>query len=103
MPPSTVARLACGLACWSACFAGVQEAAIPEPTALGPADAPVEIVEYSDFQCPYSRKAWKTLRVVADRYPGKVRWVFKSFPLPFHPQAPLAHEAALAAGEWGRF
>ncbi len=74
-----------------------------DSTALGPADAPVTIVEFSDFQCPFSRRAANAIREVAKRHPGKVRWVFKSFPLPFHRQAPLLHEAALAAGEWGVF
>ncbi len=78
-------------------------AASADPTALGPADAPVTIVEFSDFQCPFSRRAANTIREVAKRHPGKIRWVFKSFPLPFHRQAPLLHEAALAAGEWGLF
>ncbi|MBI4604566.1 MAG: thioredoxin domain-containing protein [Planctomycetes bacterium] len=74
-----------------------------EAATRGPANAPVTIVEFSDFQCPSSRKASRAVRELFARHPGKVRWVFKSFPLPFHRQAPLAHEAALAAGEWGLF
>ncbi len=69
----------------------------------GPLDAPIEIVEFSDFQCPFCNRVLPTLEKVMLKYPGKVRWVFKHFPLPFHADAPLAHEAALAAGEQGKF
>ena len=78
-------------------------AALADTTARGPAEAPVTIVEFSDFQCPFSQKASSTIREIVTRHSGLVRWVFKSFPLPFHRQAPLLHEAALAAGEWGLF
>ncbi len=65
--------------------------------------APVTIVEYSDFQCPYCQKVTPTLRKVLQHYDGQVRVVFKHFPLPFHADAPLAHRAALAAGEQEKF
>lgn len=74
-----------------------------ESNALGPVDACVTVVEYSDFQCVFCRQASRTLREIAARYPNKVRVIAKSFVLPFHRQAPLAHAAALAAGEWGLF
>jgi len=69
----------------------------------GPLDAPIEIVEFSDFQCPFCKRVLPTLEKVMLKYPDKIRWVFKHFPLPFHADAPLAHEAALAAGEQGKF
>jgi protein-disulfide isomerase len=69
----------------------------------GPVDAPVTIVEFSDFECPYSAQSARNLRRLAELYPTQVRWVSKQFPLKFHKKAPLAHEAALAAGEQGRF
>jgi protein-disulfide isomerase len=69
----------------------------------GPTDAPITIVEFSDFQCPFCGRATGTVDAVWKAYGGKVRWVFKHFPLDFHPDAPLAHRAALAAGEQGRF
>ena len=69
----------------------------------GPADAPVTIVEFSDFQCPFCGRANSTVENVWKSYNGKVRWVFKHYPLDFHPDAPLAHRAALAAGEQGKF
>lgn len=69
----------------------------------GPEDAPIIIVEYSDFQCPFCGKAVPTVQQILREYPDQVRWVFKHYPLPIHPDAPLAHEAAHAAGEQGKF
>jgi protein-disulfide isomerase len=65
--------------------------------------APITIVEFSDLQCPFCRQVSPVIEEVLGRFPGKVRWVFKHFPLPMHQDAPLAHEAVLAAGEQGRF
>ncbi len=67
--------------------------------------APVEIVVYSDFQCPYCRQfAGPTHALVADGLGGiPVRVTFKNFPLPFHLNARLAHRAAMAAKAQGRF
>jgi len=69
----------------------------------GPNDAAVTIVEFSDFQCPFCRKVTKTLQEVLRYYPTQVKWVFKHFPLSFHPDAPLAHQATFAAAEQGQF
>lgn len=69
----------------------------------GAAQAPVTIVEFSDFQCPFCARAVPTLQQLAREYPSGVRWVFKNFPLDFHPDSMLAHKAALAAGEQGKF
>jgi protein-disulfide isomerase len=69
----------------------------------GPATAPVTIVEFSDFQCPFCNRVNPTLKQVQETYGDKVRIVFKHNPLPFHQKAPLASEAALAAGEQGKF
>jgi protein-disulfide isomerase len=74
-----------------------------EPNSRGPLDAAVVLVEFSDFECPYSRRAAAEVESAISPYSDRVRWVFKSFPLPFHPHAHLAHEAALAAGEWDLF
>lgn len=72
--------------------------------ARGPKDAPVTIVEFSDFQCPFCKTVVATLKQVAAQYPDRVRWVFRDFPIPgLHPDAPLAHEAARCAGEQGKF
>jgi protein-disulfide isomerase len=69
----------------------------------GNKQAPVTVVEFSDFQCPYCASVAPTLRQLVAQYPGQVQWVFKNFPLDFHLDAPLAHRAALAAGEQGKF
>src|SRR5215510_6774323 len=67
---------------------------IGESPALGPADAPVTIVEFADFQCPFcARGATIMDRLAASPAAGQVRWVFKHYPLPGHGDAPLAHRA----------
>jgi protein-disulfide isomerase len=72
--------------------------------ALGPREAPVTIVEFSDFQCPFCRSVVATLKQLTARYPDRVRLVFRDFPIAsLHPDAPLAHEAARCAGEQGQF
>jgi protein-disulfide isomerase len=69
----------------------------------GPADAPVTLELFVDLQSPVSRPAIEVLDQVIAKYPSKVRIQFRNFPLAFHPQAPLAHEAAMAAAAQGRF
>lgn len=69
----------------------------------GPADAPVTIVEFSDFECPYCSRANAVLEQVEAAYPGKVRVVFRDFPLSFHSNAQKAAEAGHCADEQGKF
>ncbi|MSP70700.1 MAG: thioredoxin [Myxococcales bacterium] len=69
----------------------------------GGADAPVTIIEFSEFQCPFCSRVNPTMKQIADTYGNKVRVVFKHNPLPFHKDAPLASEASLAAHEQGKF
>jgi len=69
----------------------------------GPADAPVVLIEYTDFQCPYCERAQGTIVAVRERYGDSVVHVFKNLPLPMHPQATLAAEAALCAADQGKF
>ena len=69
----------------------------------GDAKAPVTIIEFSDLQCPFCARVTPTLREIMGKYPGQVRWVFKSFPLGFHKDSALAHAAAMAAARQGKF
>lgn len=65
--------------------------------------APVTIVEFSDFQCPYCAQIQPTLSEVLKAYPKEVKLVFKHYPLSFHPHAKNAAKATLAAMEQGKF
>jgi protein-disulfide isomerase len=71
--------------------------------AKGPENAPITIVEFSDFQCPYCSRANESVDQVLKAYPNQVRLVFRHFPLDFHQQAPKASEAALCAQDQGKF
>jgi protein-disulfide isomerase len=70
---------------------------------LGPANARITIVEFSDFQCPYCAQAVKKVDAVMKAYPTQVKLIFKQFPLDQHSQAELAAQAALAAQQQGKF
>ncbi|MGH9804970.1 MAG: thioredoxin domain-containing protein [Candidatus Acidiferrales bacterium] len=70
----------------------------------GAEGAPVTIVKFEDFHCPYCRRVQATLGELLTRYDGKLKIVHRDFPLDtVHPQARAAHEAARCAGEQGKF
>lgn len=70
----------------------------------GPLDAKVVIIEFADFQCPFSSRSTAVLRDIKSRYGSAVRHVFRDFPLvAIHPEAGKAAEAATCAHEQGRF
>jgi protein-disulfide isomerase len=73
-----------------------------DPVRGNPA-AGVTIIEFSDFQCPFCARVNPTLAKIRETYGDKVRIIFKDFPLPNHPQAPKAAEAAHCAAEQGKF
>jgi protein-disulfide isomerase len=80
------------------------EVAVENSPIRGDASAPVTIVEFSDFHCPYCRTVQPTLLKLLDAYPGKVRLVYKDLPLDgLHPNARQASEAARCANEQGKF
>jgi predicted DsbA family dithiol-disulfide isomerase len=77
---------------------------IGESPQRGPSDAPVTIVEFSDFQCPFCKRAQPTLAQLEKKYSGQVRFVYKDLPLrEIHPQAQSAAEAAHCAEDQGKF
>jgi protein-disulfide isomerase len=70
----------------------------------GPATAPVTIVEFQDFHCPFCQRVQSTLVQLAARYGDRVKLVYRDFPIDsLHPQARNAHEAARCANAQGRF
>jgi protein-disulfide isomerase len=70
----------------------------------GPKEAPITIVEFSDFQCAYCKRVLPVLSEVMERYPGKVKLAFRDFPIhSIHPHAQKASEAAHCAGDQGKF
>lgn len=71
--------------------------------AKGPANAPVTIVEFSDFECPFCARLIPTLDQVTAKYGDKVRVVFRQFPLAMHANAQKAAEASLCANDQGKF
>jgi len=69
----------------------------------GAADAPVHVVVFSDFECPFCRRTEPVLNRLFERFPREVRFVWKNFPLSIHPGAAGAAEAAQCAHDQGRF
>ncbi len=73
-----------------------------DPT-KGPDDAPVRIVEFSEFQCPYCARVGPTMQRIMDTYGDKIQVVFRNYPLPFHDDAVGAAEGAQCADAQGKF
>jgi protein-disulfide isomerase len=72
--------------------------------AVGPADAPVTLVQYGDYECPYCGKAYPVIKELQKRMGDRLRFVFRNFPLnTIHEHAGVAAQAAEAAGEQGKF
>ena len=72
--------------------------------AQGAANAPVTVVEYGDYECPYCGEAYPVTKALQKRLGDKLRFVFRNFPLAeMHPHAEHAAEAAEAAGAQGKF
>lgn len=56
----------------------------------GPKDAPLTLIEYSDFECPFCSRGYETVNELMEKYKGKIRFIYKHLPLSFHPQAMIA-------------
>ena len=71
---------------------------------IGPANAPVTIIEFSDYQCPYCQVWYQQVyQQLLASYPNKLRFVYRDLPLPMHPEAVPAAEAADCAGAQGAY
>ena len=86
----------------------MEDFAVPEITGddhvRGPDDAPVTVLEYGDYECPFCRGAARDVHRMLDLYPGSIRFVFRNFPIQqLHPHAEQAAEAAEAAAAQGKF
>jgi protein-disulfide isomerase len=77
-------------------------AAADRPT-RGPANAPIELIEFSDFQCPYCLRANPVVTQVLNAYGDKIRFTYRHYPLGNHPNARPAAEASQCANEQGKF
>jgi protein-disulfide isomerase len=75
----------------------------PNVPTMGPADAPITIVEWSDYQCPFCKRAFPTVEQVLNEYKDKVRYIHLDYPLPFHQQAMPAALAVHCAEDQGKF
>jgi len=75
----------------------------PEDHIRGPIDAPVTLVEYGDFECPYCGVAYPAVNALEHQYASTLRFVFRSFPLAQHRHAQAAAEAAEFAADQGKF
>jgi protein-disulfide isomerase len=69
----------------------------------GDAKAPVEMIEFSDFQCPFCQRAHATVEQVLNTYGDRIKFVYRHYPLPNHPNATPAAEASECANEQGKF
>ena len=86
---------------------GVLESALPMPDRdhiQGPIDAPIKLLEYGDYECPYCGEAYSVVKTIQKRLGNRLCFAFRNFPLVnSHPHAQHAAEAAEAAGAQGRF
>lgn len=88
---------------FSFCAAALAAEAAESHGVRGAEDAPVTLMVFSDFSCPYCAKAAPVVEQLEGLYPGKIAFVFKHFPLRRSESAYLPHEAAAAAAKQGRF
>ncbi len=70
---------------------------------LGPKNAPVTVIEFGDFQCPFCKRSEDAVKAIHEKYGDRIRLVFMDFPLSFHPHAMPAANAARCANAQGKF
>jgi len=80
-----------------------QEVAIGDLPLVGAAGAPITVVEFADYQCPYCRQEEPTMQRLREQFKDKVKIAYRDFPLPMHPYAHKAAEAARCASDQGKF
>ena len=76
---------------------------VDDDPSKGPKNAPITLIEFSDFQCPFCKRTRPTIDQILSTYGDKVHYVFRDFPLSFHKDALLAHQAANCAGEQDKY
>jgi protein-disulfide isomerase len=81
----------------------IHEIPIGKSPVIGPENAPITIVEFSDFQCPHCARAVSTVDQLHEKYPDKIRFVYKRFPLSMQGAGPAAAAASMAAQAQGKF
>ena len=81
----------------------VHKIAVENAPSLGNPNAPITVVEYSDFECPYCARTAPDVKQIQAKYPDKVRVVYKHFPLGFHKAAKPTAIASVAADDQGKF
>ncbi|MFZ2587489.1 MAG: thioredoxin domain-containing protein [Alphaproteobacteria bacterium] len=81
----------------------VKDIVRPYNPVMGPANAPITIVEFSEFECPFCQRVQDNLKPVRAKYGNRIRWVYKHFPLEFHAKAKPAAYASMAAHKQGKF
>lgn len=74
-----------------------------DPALSGNSNSKVQVVEFSDFECPYCKRMQKEAITVREKFGDKIHWVFKDFPLPMHAQAMPAHIAANCAAQQDKY
>lgn len=84
-------------------FTTVHEIPVAHTPVIGKKGVPVTIVEFVDFQCPFCARFHSPMAEAVKAFAGKVNYMVKNYPLPFHPQAKPAAKAAFAAGEQGKY
>ncbi len=79
------------------------EVSVDDDPSMGTPGAPITLIEFSEFQCPFCKRTRPTIDKILETYKDKVHYVFRDFPLSFHKQAPMAAKAANCAGEQDKY